>query len=155
MPLRYTTDGNFKLVTFWNIRGFLFWHLFSIVVLNYDSALRAKVLLTADVSEHLLGQHFTTTLPLGWPFMTLRCQLPKAGERFTIIDEFRALTLAINIIWYIDIDGLVQKRRNSIANALELRISCTNPSIWNMQIKVMTMFGCRIQTGWTLQWFIW
>ena len=28
------------------------------------------------------------------------------------------------------IDGLVQERRNSIANALELRHSCTNPSIW-------------------------
>ena len=25
--------------------------------------------------------------------------------------------------------GLVQERRNSIANALELRLSCTNPSI--------------------------
>ena len=29
------------------------------------------------------------------------------------------------------IHGLVQVRRNSIANALELRLSCTNPSIWN------------------------
>ena len=27
------------------------------------------------------------------------------------------------------IDGLVQERRNSIANTLELRLSCTNPSI--------------------------
>ena len=26
-------------------------------------------------------------------------------------------------------DGLVQERRNSLANALELRLSCTNPSI--------------------------
>ena len=30
------------------------------------------------------------------------------------------------------IDGLVQERRNSIANALELRLSCTNRSIWMM-----------------------
>ena len=28
------------------------------------------------------------------------------------------------------IDGLAQERCNSIANALELRLSCTNPSIW-------------------------
>ena len=28
------------------------------------------------------------------------------------------------------IDGLVQERRNSIANALELRPSCTNPLIY-------------------------
>ena len=27
------------------------------------------------------------------------------------------------------VDGLVQERRNSIAKALELRLSCTNPSI--------------------------
>ena len=36
-------------------------------------------------------------------------------------------------VWYqnmiLHIDGLVQERRNSIANALELRLSCTNPSI--------------------------
>ena len=32
--------------------------------------------------------------------------------------------------WYID--WLVQERRNSIANAQELRLSCTNPSIWNV-----------------------
>ena len=27
-------------------------------------------------------------------------------------------------------DGLMQERRNSIANAMELRLSCTNPSIY-------------------------
>ena len=29
-----------------------------------------------------------------------------------------------------NIDELMQERRNSIANALELRLSCTNPLIW-------------------------
>ena len=28
------------------------------------------------------------------------------------------------------IDGLIQERCNYIANALELNLSCTNPSIW-------------------------
>ena len=34
-------------------------------------------------------------------------------------------------IWKLfeNIDGLVQERRNSVANALELLLSCTNPSI--------------------------
>ena len=32
-----------------------------------------------------------------------------------------------------DIDGLVQERSNSIANALELRLSCTNPSILSLK----------------------
>ena len=29
---------------------------------------------------------------------------------------------------YLDIEGLVQERRNFIANTLESRLSCTNPS---------------------------
>ena len=36
-----------------------------------------------------------------------------------------------------DIDGLVQERRNSIANALELRLSCTNPSKWWVSARKM------------------
>ena len=35
--------------------------------------------------------------------------------------------LQINLISFYEIDGLVQERRNSIANAMELRLSCTNP----------------------------
>ena len=31
-----------------------------------------------------------------------------------------------------DIDGLVQERCNSIANALELHLSCTNPLILDL-----------------------
>ena len=31
----------------------------------------------------------------------------------------------------VDIDRLVQERRNSIVNTLELRLSCTNPSIYH------------------------
>ena len=37
-----------------------------------------------------------------------------------------------NIVYYnmiLHIDGLVQEKRNSIADALELHLSCTNPSI--------------------------
>ena len=29
-----------------------------------------------------------------------------------------------------DADGLMRVRRNSIANVLELRLSCTKPSMW-------------------------
>ena len=37
--------------------------------------------------------------------------------------------MSITLILWIYFDGLVQERRNSIANALELRISCINLSI--------------------------
>ena len=40
---------------------------------------------------------------------------------------FFTLEICLNRAVYID--GLVQERRNSIANTLELRLSCTNPSI--------------------------
>ena len=35
------------------------------------------------------------------------------------------------------IDGLVQERRNSIANALELHLSCTKPSIFKLHGTLM------------------
>ena len=34
------------------------------------------------------------------------------------------------------IDGLMQERRNSIANAMELRLSCTNPSIYTASLDL-------------------
>ena len=37
------------------------------------------------------------------------------------------------------IDGLVQERRNSSANALELRLSCTDPSICETVLHVLTI----------------
>ena len=59
------------------------------------------------------------------------------------------------------IDGLVQERRNSIANALELRFSCTNPSIclqpMIFAITLMTLkshFLCRtnVKRRWSRIW---
>ena len=35
------------------------------------------------------------------------------------------------------IDGLGQERRNSIANALELRLPCTNPSKYTIYLAVI------------------
>ena len=46
-------------------------------------------------------------------------------------------------------DGLVQERRNSIANALELRLSCTNPSIYYTQFAENGTY-CK-ETGLDLQ----
>ena len=42
-------------------------------------------------------------------------------------------------IWYID--GLVQERRNSIANAMELRLSCIDPSIWSKPKQCSVMWS--------------
>ena len=41
-------------------------------------------------------------------------------------------TLVVNSR-YLHVDGFVRERRNSIANTLELRLSCTNPSMFQRQ----------------------
>ena len=45
------------------------------------------------------------------------------------------------------IDGLVQERRNSTANALELRLSCTNPSISRCPIFKTWQYDRGIGSG--------
>ena len=42
------------------------------------------------------------------------------------------------------IDGIEQRRRNSIANALELRLSCTNPSICSLRPRCVKVLLCYL-----------
>ena len=58
------------------------------------------------------------------------------------------------------IDGLVQERRNSIANALELRLSCTNPLTWASQHlqcsnSLFRLTSQRKHQSSTLVWPLW
>ena len=48
-----------------------------------------------------------------------------------IVNEGACGQSATNWTWWHDIDGLVQERSNSCVLAMELHLSCTNPSIWN------------------------
>ena len=52
------------------------------------------------------------------------------------VSDFECIWLLCSHIILImsNIDVLVQERRNSIADALELRLSCTNPSAWSYEI---------------------
>ena len=47
---------------------------------------------------------------------------------------------------YMYIDGLVQERRNSIANALELLLSCINPSKYRSPDRICLRFCCIDET---------
>ena len=49
-------------------------------------------------------------------------------DMFFVLSGSKPLSELILTKFY-DVDGLVQERRNSIANALELRLSCTNLSM--------------------------
>ena len=53
-------------------------------------------------------------------------------QREQITSVPRLLALCGTLFWHIG--GLVQERRNSITNALELRISCTDPSTCDIHI---------------------
>ena len=46
-------------------------------------------------------------------------------------------------------DGLVQERRHTIANALELRLSCINPSIWATTVE-LDLLAYDIQLWWIM-----
>ena len=55
-------------------------------------------------------------------------------RKFQSVGEFN--TAYFHALWFYEVDGLVQERRNSICNALELRLSCTNPSKWKHFLHV-------------------
>ena len=65
-----------------------------------------------------------------------------ANYTFVTID-----TTTVGIRNWLNIDGLAQGRRNSIANALELRLPCTNPSIWGT-------YGCGYVVYHVITWHI-
>ena len=49
--------------------------------------------------------------------------------------------------WY-DIDGLMQERRNSTANAVNLRLSCTKPLIYMQHVFVHSYTFLWDVSGW-------
>ena len=50
--------------------------------------------------------------------------------KFQSVGSAEFNTAYFQALWFYEVDGLVQERRNSISNALELRLSGTNPSKW-------------------------
>ena len=48
------------------------------------------------------------------------------------------------------IDGLVQERRNSIANALELRLSCTNPLLYTSCVVYCVLYIIQLVCKWSM-----
>ena len=79
-------------------------------------------------SHHAIGRYtqFSNPITQHWP----NDQYQLLSWVVHAIDAVRPLLWGwlINICW-LHIDGLVQERCNSIANALELQQSCTKPSI--------------------------
>ena len=63
------------------------------------------------------------------------CYSSNSDTVFHVIIVSAACALTWKRTPFNHIDGLVQEKRNTIANALELRLSCTGPSIWLFRVR--------------------
>ena len=84
-----------------------------------------------------LWTNYNTWWSYGWvePFLCSKLKIPCGFEQSGIdclVWKLQQDFLAVEICC-VNIDGLVQEWRNPIANALELRLSCTTPLIWNTE----------------------
>ena len=86
-----------------------------------------------------------------WTCAAASILLPCSVQNFEMIRQLQWM------LWTTDIskissyfDGLVQERRNSIANALELRLSYTNPSIWILSICLHNDSSFLFNLSWYL-----
>ena len=79
--------------------------------------------------------YFELTKTLHTSLSWLSCRVSFA----VILDSITMMFDYILLHWHLNnIDGLVQKRCKSIANALELRLSCTNPSTYSIKSPVIS-----------------
>ena len=110
---------------FYNKRTILQWHGSIVMASRFTSNLTvcstADFMLTTKNTQHYTPCVYEET-PLTHGFPSQRASTTES------------ISMPIN---HHDIDELVQERRNSIANALELRLSCTNPSWWSVLIEIL------------------
>ena len=119
----------------------------SLALMSYTVVSKSHYIPPHDIT--ITWKHF----PHHWPFVKkilfikrpeiIVCLIACAGQQQLWCDIYPLLNFCEGIeltSWFphkmsvlrkaFYIDGLVQERRNSIANALELRLSYTHPSIW-------------------------
>ena len=81
-------------------------------------------------SENTGPGHTKVTAIPGWFSTRNASNQPCSGKQYRVITHGRIFPITDFFMQRRGhFDGLVQERRNSIDNALELRLSCTNPSI--------------------------
>ena len=92
--------------------------------------------MTTHMLYHVQNFIAITSVQLGWEqnYISMEFELLWKwnlwnGPVSIIIRMYGMYVISKEISWN-DIEGLVQERRNSSALAMELRLSCTNPSTW-------------------------
>ena len=80
--------------------------------------------------NHNKAQQSKNRVHISWDILYV--QFPTLWQSLSSLSHNCNCSWTVSITWY-DIGGLVQERHNSIANALELRFSCNNPSICELR----------------------
>ena len=82
-----------------------------------------------------------------WPYLKWVFSAPHVNvSNITVSNICITHSFHKNLCHYFN--GLAQERHNSIANALELHLSCTNPSIWSQfSPNMLTMISSGSRTS--------
>ena len=75
--------------------------------------------------------------------------------KFQSVGSAEFNTAYFHALRFYEVDGLVQERRNSISNTLELHLSCTKPSKWKHFLHAdfhVSLMVARKPFGQTLEW---
>ena len=94
---------------FWNCVGMLYWCIYASLGLNDNKEIQCGAIIMQSIFSSILTKY------IPWMYFF--------GSHSDLYSA------SVTACMQYHIDGLVQERRNSSANALELRLSCTNPSI--------------------------
>ena len=91
-----------------------------------------------QATSHYLNQSWSRSLmPYGIP-VPQWAKITTTKQNKTICIFFYTVSTVLHI------NELVQEKRNSIANALELHLSCTNPSTWCHQPNQSTLVNSHL-----------
>ena len=111
--------------------GSLQWHTLNVMGVSDHQQLDCLL-----KSSFRLRTRHCTTGPM-WGESGMRWILIHRWQLEKHSNDLDCVRIAINFPWPHEcIDGLMQERCNSIANALELRLSCTNPSAWSVSSSI-------------------
>ena len=102
----------------------------------------------AGINKKLVSHHaWTKWQPCCWQYLKMQVyerKVMKFTINFSECCSWQEISTGSGEVVAFDIDGLVQERRNSSALAMELHLSCTNPSIWQLIWRQYFVTPCQL-----------
>ena len=97
-------------------------------IIAHHVTLGTNIQLSGSITNHWVPKQITSVNFQAIYIVWQKYWTIAIAEHYVFVLERFGSSNWLYVIPYID--GLVQQRRNTIANALELRLSCTKPLIW-------------------------